>query len=378
MDSCRCSTEKFRYDSVFALASFQFCGHIDEYLIENCRRLRLHYILPRFGGKPQVIRDYEEGRLVAERTYRSSKNIFLYYWLWFLRHSIELFRFAGGTKEVTVMLGGHPVCYFGMSLMSLVRKVKYVYWIGDYFPSTSIVIRAFESVKRFYNAKVSFAYYLSDAINAKVNGDVVHKAGRQTLMWGMKPAYSNMSHEMRMSKKILFVGLLRDGQGIDSIFDFLVTAPDYSLSIVGFAANGYEKTVNRMIMERNLSARVYFPNRFHSQEELESIAKESFIGIAPYSTEADNLTHYADPGKVKAYLEMGLPVVMTRISAIVPYIEQYKAGEVVDSISDIGCAAMRIADDYAAYCDGVRRINEHFEYRRLYAEAFRPVEAVWE
>jgi len=41
--------KRFRYDSVFALASFQFCGHIDEYLVENTRRLCLMYVLPRFG-----------------------------------------------------------------------------------------------------------------------------------------------------------------------------------------------------------------------------------------------------------------------------------------------------------------------------------------
>ena len=68
----------FRYESVFALASLQFCGHIDEYLIANTRRLCLMYVLPRFGAQKQIIRQYEEGKLVEERALRSSQNIFLY------------------------------------------------------------------------------------------------------------------------------------------------------------------------------------------------------------------------------------------------------------------------------------------------------------
>ena len=368
--------ERFRYGSVFALASFQFCGHVDEYLIANSRRLCLMYVLPRFGKQSHVVRRYENGRLVSERKLPSSQNVFLYYWLWFWHHNVELLRFAKSSDH-TVVFGGHPVCFFGMSLMKLLRKLSYVYWIGDYFPDKSIVIRAFEAVKRFYNTRVSFAYYLSNAINVKVNGHIVDSRGRSTLMWGMKQRIDPGALPKSASKRLLFIGLVRHGQGIDTLLDFLATAPGYSLYMVGVAANGYESEVVRMIAERNLNSRVCFPNRFHDQDELDMIAKESFAGLALYSTSADNLTHYADPGKVKAYLEMGLPVIMTRISEVVPYIERYKAGEVVDSISEIGDAVARIESDHDTYAEGVRRFNEHFEYRKLYAEAFWPVEAVW-
>ena len=43
----------------------------------------------------------------------------------------------------------------------------------------------------------------------------------------------------------------------------------------------------------------------------------------------------------------------------------------------VGEAVRKIAEDYQTYGEGVRRFNEHFEYTRLYAEAFRPVEGLW-
>lgn len=369
----------FRYESVFALASFQFCGHIDEYLIANTRRLCLMYVLPRFGEQRHVIRRYEEGRLIEERSLKSSQNIFLYYWLWFWHHNAELFRFTEWSRERTLVFCGHPVCFFGMSLMKLLRKLSYLYWIGDYFPNKSFVIRAFERVKRFYHDHASFTYYLSDAINRKMNnGKVRAESGHRTLMWGMR-RFSVQERECAntTSRRLLFVGLVRDGQGIEDVLDFLAENRDFTLSIVGVAANGYEKTVERMIVDRRLSDRVYFPNRFHSQGELLAIAGESIAGLALYSIGEENFTHYADPGKVKAYIEMNLPVVMTRISEVVPFIEKFHAGVVVDGPESVGDAVRKIVQEYQLYNEGARRFNEHFEYTRLYADAFRPVEELW-
>ena len=177
----------FRYESVFALASLQFCGHVDEYLIANTRRLCLMYVLPRFGEQKQIIRRYDEGKLVEERVLRSSQNIFLYYWLWFWHNTTEILRFAKGYDGKTLVFGGHPVCFFGMALMKMLRRVSYLYWIGDYFPNKGLVIRAFEWLKRFYHNRIPFTYYLSDAINRKMNrGKVRDEPGHKTLMWGMR------------------------------------------------------------------------------------------------------------------------------------------------------------------------------------------------
>lgn len=374
MDSSR-----FRYESVFALASLQFCGHIDEYLIENTRRLCLMYVLPRFGEQKQIIRRYEEGKLVEERALRSSQNIFLYYWLWFWHHNVEILKFAKEYDEKTLVVGGHPVCFFFMAVMKSFRRLSYLYWIGDYFPNKSFVIRAFERVKRFYHDRIPFTYYLSDAINRKMNcGRLREEPAHRTLMWGMRRFVMSSDGEARAaSKQLIFVGLVRNGQGIESLLDFLATNSDFTLAIVGVAANGYELEVQRMVAERGLAERVYFPNRFHSQDELLEIASRSFAGLALYSLDEDNFTHYADPGKVKAYLEMNLPVIMTRISEVVPFVERFHAGEVISSMDEIGAAAKKISDEYRSYREGVRRFNDHFEYSRLYADAFSPVEGLW-
>ena len=198
-------------------------------------------------------------------------------------------------------------------------------------------------------------------------------------MWGMR-RFPDMGKRRTdtASKQLLFVGLARDGQGIEDVLDFLADNKDFTLAIVGVAANGYECTIEKAILDRGVSERVYFQNRFHSDEELREIASKSFAGLALYSLGEENFTHYADPGKVKAYIELGLPIIMTRISEVVPFVERFHAGEVVSSIEDVGPAAKKIAENYDFYENGAHKFADFFEYSRQYNEAFRIVEKIWD
>lgn len=365
--------KKFLYESVFANGSYQFCGHVDEYLIAHVRHLGLYYTETRFGQKNHCVRIYEEGRLVSERQMRSAHNIFVYYFLFCLYHNIELWRFAARQKGRTIVLSGHPVTLFGMAFQKLFHKLIYVYWIGDYFPSRSLVIRAFERVKKFYHDRVDFRCYLSDAINRVMNGTVRNEPSRRTIAWGLR-IYPGCEIDRSGLRQLLFVGLLRNGQGIDAVLDFIAANPGYQLAIIGEAAAGYDREVRRFIDERKIGDRVFFPNRFYAQDELLAEAKKSFAGIALYDVSADNFTHYADPGKVKAYIEMGLPVIMTRISDVVKKIEEFHAGEIVDSVKDVGEAACRIVADGESCRRGVLAMAAHFDYERYYAESFAVLE----
>ena len=280
----------FPYESVFAHASFQFCGHVDEYLVENARHLALMFVQPRFGEHCHVLRRYEEGRLVEERKIKSSQGLFGYYFRLFLNHNLELWRFARRQSGRTLVMCGHPVAMFFMSVQKLFHRLSYFYWIGDYFPERRLVIRAYERVKKFYADRVDYTFYLTNPINAAMNGgEVVDMPDRRTVMWGLSP-FADCTFPRPDSRKFLFVGLVREGQGIREMLEFLARAKDCSLAIVGVSAAGYGDEVRAMIGRLGLSDRVYFADRFHSEEELREIAKTCFAGLALYHLESDNFT----------------------------------------------------------------------------------------
>ncbi|HPO37481.1 MAG TPA: hypothetical protein PL176_05705, partial [Kiritimatiellia bacterium] len=164
---------------------------------------------------------------------------------------------------------------------------------------------------------------------------------------------------------------------LESLFDFMKDHDDYRLSLIGVGQPAYVSELQALLRQMDIGDRVFFPNRFYSEVELLSEARKCHVGIALYDTGSDNFTHYADPGKVKAYAEMHLPVVMTRISDIVPFVEKFKSGEVIDRSTEIGDALERIRGDYGRYQAGVYRFVEHFHFVRYYGEAFKVLEEVW-
>ncbi len=348
------ANKDYRHECVFAQASFQFCGHIDEYLIENARQLGLLYFQTRFGKGPHLFRRYEAGRLVEERELSFASSCLGYYTgLW--RHwNRELNAFRRSKAEVTAIFT-HPLLAFGKILR---RNVRTVFWQWDHFPDGSPKSRLFNAFARFYAPRCSVYRPLTRAI-----GEAVGRPDAPPLMLGVKPPQRFGDPQ---SNRLLLVGQLRKGQGVEDVLGFLSRTPDCALSLMGAAANGFGDEIRRRIAEGGLESRVQFPDRFVSDAELRDEAARCLAALALYDTSADNLTHYADPGKVKSAIEMGLPVVMTRISEIAPFVERFHAGEVIDSVADLPAALSRIRRDPASYFAGCRAFAEHFEYGRHY------------
>ena len=356
--------KKYRYESIFAHASFQFCGHVDEYLIANTRYLTLVRYQTRFGKGGHRLERYECGKLVEERKLRSSGNIVLYYAFCSWYHNVELRRHIARTGKTTVAIFTHPFGCFGYALQRMLGRAKYAFWIWDWFPPVRLPLKIYAAVVRHYIKRVDYPFALTDAIAERIGGNI------PVVMLGME-RLPCADADRTGSNRILVVGQLRQGQGVEDVLEFIADNPRYSLTLLGAAANGFECEINRIIREKEIQGRVDFPNRFVSQEELSEAAAKCFCGLALYDTSGDNFTHYADPGKVKSYLEMGLPVVMTRISGIVSYIEKFKAGEVIDSKEALPQAVLRICENPETYFGGVRNFAGRFMYERYYAENFR-------
>ena len=349
---------EYLYESIFAHATFQFCGHIDEYLIRKTRNLTILRTITRSGIGDHALERYECGQCVERRMLKSSQNIFLYYLLVFIHHNRELWRCAKRDSGVTTMLFMHPIECFGMWVHRFFHRVKYVFWVWDWFPPVNIFLKIYAAILRFYIRRVDATCALTTAIARKL-GDNIPVA-----MLGMER--QPCADQRPSSRRILVVGQLRHGQGIEEVLDFLGDHQEYTLSLIGAAANGFEREITSRIHKLGIDDHIYFPNKFVSQDELSKHATQCFCGIAIYSTENDNFTHFADPGKVKSYIEMGLPVVMTRISEIVPYIEKFHAGEIIDSTRELSNALERINANPQLYAEGVQSFASFFDADTYY------------
>ena len=347
-------TMKILYDSVFAQAAYQFCGHLDEYLIHHTRHLALMRFPSRYGREDVSVQIYREGCLVEERQMAIAKEIIPYYFQMWRLWSRELSRFSRLHKG-TIAIFTHPLAGVGMSFR---REVRHVFWQWDYFPDGSLVSRLFNFTAR-HVAKRCWRYCpLTSAI-----GKAIGKNADSPVMLGVRVPEGAVA---KPSNRLLMVGQLRKGQGVEHVLDFIASDQGYSLSLIGAAAGGFEKAISSRIDALNIQARVFFPNRFFTDAELQGEAARCCASLALYDVDKRNLTNYADPGKVKSSIEMGLPVIMTRISDTAKYIERFGTGVVIDSINDLPQAIKDICANQERYQAGLVSFARHFYYEDYY------------
>lgn len=364
----------YKYKNILLFASFQFCGNIIEYFSQNSEKAVIYITQPRFNNKYNIVRLYKKGKLISEHKVISSGNIFLYYFYWYTTYLQVLLKYFAKNEKVYVIIW-QPYFLFGMFLQKIFRNIEFVYWIGDYFPPVNSSLLFYEKLKKYYHDRVSYTRYLSDRINEKMNGRVLDTIERSTTMWGIKPP--KMQKKKLNSKKVilLFIGVIRDSQGLELLLEVIKRNPDFYLKLLGSSTEEYFKKYKNIITKYNISKRVAFPNRMFYAQELEKESSDSIIGVALYDVTKNNASYYADPGKIKTYAQLGLPVVMTNIADIEKYVKKYSAGKIVEKdVDDISNKIREIALHYTKYTKGLDAFNTYFEYNSYYKKSFKFME----
>jgi hypothetical protein len=357
----------FLYKNFIIQGSFQTVGHTDEYFIQRTERLIIIYSMPRMQNAANDIYIYEKGRLVKVIHKPGSSNPFLHYLYWSLAYWFVLINLCK-KEEKWIVFAGHPTFFFFMFIQKLTRHIRFAYWIGDYFPGGDWKIRLYERLKKHYHDTIPMTYYISDRINARMNGGIIqNNFNRKTVAWGMKA--------LRVSKKdtkthiLAFVGVIKPSQNIESILEYLYKNPSWKLRLIGISENIYYRKLKTIISRYSLEKRVWFPNTFITEKRLQREFEDCLIGLALYKSGNTQFTWYADPGKIKTYLEFGLPVIMTDSSSIAKDIISFHCGEIVKRYP-LDYYIRQVITNYSAYQQGIRKIISHYEYRKYYDTNF--------
>lgn len=327
--------------------------------------------MPRIQTKDNILRIYEKGKLVKTEQTPLAVNFFLYYLLWYYHYIVTIFKHFSKNEKL-IVITAHPYVFFAMTIQKLLRKIDFVYYIADYYPPISITLRLYEKLKRFYHKGIKYKIYLGDGVNKIMNGKVIESDTCKTIMLGVNPKNIKRNiTDAKTNNTILFVGVIRENVGLDIVYKFLKNNPEYYLKIIGICDRKLYENHKQIIKDYGITSRVYFPNRFFFDEELNEASKTCFVGIALYSIDYTSTIYYADPGKVKTYTEVGLPVIMSKTSSIAPYIKKFRAGEVIDRDSkSLKKAIDKIKKNYSLYVKGVALLNKEFYYETYYGVKF--------
>lgn len=183
----------------------------------------------------------------------------------------------------------------------------------------------------------------------------------------------NIQKKIIKDSKIIFgfLGVLKKTQGLDMFFDSLdeikKTFPNSKLEILG---SGPDEThyKNRV---KNSPIPVKFYGFIPKDENVKKIQLGWDIGIALYVPEESNVSYYTDPSKIKGYLSLGIPVIITDIT-FANEIRKQKAGMVIayGKTKELVDAIHTILNNYSYYQKNALILAKKYSYQKIYRRMF--------
>jgi len=229
---------------------------------------------------------------------------------------------------------------WGLVLKLFGKVDKVVYYTIDYFPT------------RFGNKLLNKLYHLIDKLCVRFCDETWNVS---PVMAKARQKYNNMNpeeyrrqytvpigiwyDETRRKKfadidktKLIFAGHLVPHMGVDlaikALPQVISKIPDIKLEIIGGGED--EQKLKKLTKELKLNKYIKFWGWIRDRQKLEKIMSGGAVGIAPFNTQIlDDKVKNADPGKIKDYMQLGMPVIVSDAISTANDIKKNKCGIII-------------------------------------------------
>lgn len=182
-----------------------------------------------------------------------------------------------------------------------------------------------------------------------------------------------VSPENFEKKRLVFLGGLIEKQGVQGVLQALTHLPDWSFDIIG--RGDYEPALRALTNDLGLGSRVHFRGFIKSHEEVEHLLSEGTLAMACYIPEIASFSKFADPGKLKAYLAAGLPIVLTDVSPNAREVAEQGGGALTAyDPKSIARAVDSLAKDETTWrknSEAAKRYIQEFDWNTIFGRAFQ-------
>ncbi|MBU1032021.1 glycosyltransferase [Patescibacteria group bacterium] len=184
--------------------------------------------------------------------------------------------------------------------------------------------------------------------------------------------FSNLNLKDKKNMILGFIGVVKRSTGLDIVFNnanqIIKDFPNARFEVIGSGPD--------IEYFKSRAKNSVIPTTFHGYLEGESfnqVLGECSIGIAPYLPDPSNVSHYGDAGKVKRYLSLGLPVIITDIFEFAKEIDKNKAGEIIkyDNPKELIKAIGKVMLNYKQYQKNALKLGGKLYYKKIYPEMFK-------
>jgi len=284
----------------------------DHLVAQGVRVVTIFHPLTPEQGSEHVITTYADGRRVRERRRRVP-----------LRPPLSF-----AVDPFVPLVPPRVDAWFGFNPLAcargLVARAPFVaHWSVDFVPNRfgrgTPATRIYDRLDRLCCLRADARIELSEAARrarAVRHGLPPHAAQAYVVpmgAWiGRVPTTSPDGFARR---RVVFLGHLVERQGAETLLEALAVlaarGEEVGADIVG--TGRLEPALRTRSAELGLGRSVTFHGYVEDHRDVERILAGCSVAVAPYRRSAATFTRYADPGKLKAYLAAGLPIVLTDV-----------------------------------------------------------------
>lgn len=270
--------------------------------------------------------------------------------------------------------------FAGLVLKRLGRVKKAVYYTIDLYP------------QRFNNKFINWVYHKLDKYCVRLCDETWNVSpflAKYRARNGMtSPAYSRQFtvpigiwfdeiERVPVGKvkkaKIAYVGHLKALYGVDLAIRALPlirkNIPNVNLGIIG--GGEQQEELQELASKLEVMDCVKFYG-WKEKKEAEKLLADAAIGLAPFNTFVDEKIKNADPAKIKDYLALGLPVVMTNAPLNAKAIAKLRCGIVIDYTPEsLAKAVVKLLSNkklWAEYRKNALEYVQQFNWNNLFTK----------
>lgn len=331
-------------------------------------------------GNPSFSRLYLNNKKINEEVKKN--KVFGFYFFHFVHFLLTIFWVVKSKTKFDL-----AVCYNNFNSLSvcLLKKLgivkKVVYCTVDYTP------RRYEGKLRneIYHFMDRIAVYQSDDVwnlssrmetaRRKYRGIITPPGKQKVVPYGVWIDRIKQSPTPRINNfSFVFVGHLIEKQGLQDFIKAMPTLlkifPKLKLSVIG--TGPYKTNLQELVSLVGVEKQVNFLGYIEDHLTIEKLVSKSVCGLALYykGDPERNFTYYSDPGKIKDYLSVGVPVLVTSVPHNAKEIEKNKCGVVTKTdVKSIRSAVSKLLSDkkiYWEYRKNALKYSENFDWRNIF------------
>lgn len=217
--------------------------------------------------------------------------------------------------------------------LGLVEKV--IYWAVDFVPDrfghgllTKIYDRLDAMVTRSADLQIDLS---SAALEGRRERHGIEPGGHVSPIGAWLDRLPTTPEDGWRARRVIFLGHLVPRQGVAQMLSALELLAkrgvEFEAEIVGHGPE--EEALKAHAARTGLGDRVRFVGFLPDHRDVDALIAAASVAVAPYDTEIESFTRFADPAKLRSYTAAGVPVVLTDVPPNAHELEARAGAEVV-------------------------------------------------